>query len=177
MQGIYTYIPETSHVPREYTVAVILSLLFMVPISPVPALALLFFYVSTFRSVCAVPNMAVFCSSLTSWFPGILLLLLLLLLLRADKTKYMVISRDQNAGRTHSMKIHNGSFERVEEFKYLETTLTYKISIQEEIKSRLKSGNACYHSVQNLLSSGLLSKNIKIEVYRNIILPCCFVWV
>jgi hypothetical protein len=73
MQGIYTYIPETNNVPREYTVAAILSLLFMVPISLVPALALLCFYVSTFRSMCAVPNMAVFCSSLTSWFPGILL--------------------------------------------------------------------------------------------------------
>jgi hypothetical protein len=44
-----------------------------VPISPVPALALLYFYVSTFRSMCAVPNMAVFCSSLTSWLPGMLL--------------------------------------------------------------------------------------------------------
>jgi len=44
-------------------------------------------------------------------------------------------------------------------------------SIQEEIKSRLKSGNACYHSVQNFLSSSLLSKNIKIKIYRTIILP------
>jgi presenilin-like A22 family membrane protease len=65
MQGIYTYIPETNHVPREYIAAAILSLLFMVPISVVPVLALLYFYVSTFRSMCAVPNMAVFCSSLT----------------------------------------------------------------------------------------------------------------
>jgi hypothetical protein len=76
----------------------------------------------------------------------------------ADKTKYMVMSRDQNAGRTHSMKIDNGSFERVEEFKYLGTTLTSDNSIQEETKSRLKSGNACYHSVQSLLSSSLLPK-------------------
>jgi hypothetical protein len=51
MQGIYTYIPETNHVPREYIVADVLSLLFIVPISPVPALALLYFYVSTFRSI------------------------------------------------------------------------------------------------------------------------------
>jgi hypothetical protein len=72
MQGIYTYIPETNNVPREYTVAAILLLLFMVSISLVPALALLRFYVSTFRSMCAVPNMVVFCSSLTSWFPGML---------------------------------------------------------------------------------------------------------
>jgi len=59
----------------------------------------------------------------------------------------------------------------VEEFKYLGTTLTNQNSIAEEIKSRLKSGNACYHSVQNLLSSGLLSKNLKIKIYRTIILP------
>ena len=65
MQGIYTYIPETNHVPREYSVSALLSLLFMVSISLVPALALLYFYVSTFRSMCAVPNMAVFCSSFT----------------------------------------------------------------------------------------------------------------
>jgi hypothetical protein len=68
MQGICTYIPETNNVPREYTVATVLLLLFMVPISLVSALALLCFYVSTFWSMCAVPNVAVFCSSLTSWF-------------------------------------------------------------------------------------------------------------
>jgi hypothetical protein len=73
MQGILTHIPETNHVPREYTVAVILSFLFMVPLSLVPSSALLCFYISTFRSMCAVPNMAVFCSSRTSWFPGMLL--------------------------------------------------------------------------------------------------------
>jgi UDP-galactopyranose mutase len=68
------------------------------------------------------------------------------------------------------MKIDNSSFERVDEFKCLEKTLTNQNSIQEEIKSRMKSGNACYHSVQNLLSSSLLSKNLKIKIYRNIIL-------
>jgi hypothetical protein len=72
MQGIYTYIPETNHVPKQYNVAAILSLLFMVPISLAPALALMY-YISTFRSMCAVPNIAVFCSSLTSWFPGMVL--------------------------------------------------------------------------------------------------------
>jgi len=54
---------------------------------------------------------------------------------------------------------------------YRETTLTNQNSVSEEIKSRLRSGNACYHSVQNLLSSRLLSKNLKIEIYRTIILP------
>jgi len=83
----------------------------------------------------------------------------------------MVMSRDQNAERSHSMKADNRSFERVEEFKYFGTTLIYQNSIQEEIKSSLKSGNGCYYSVQNLLSSSLLSKNLKIKVYRTIILP------
>ena len=60
------------------------------------------------------------------------------------------------------------------------TTLTNKNSIQKEIKSRLKTGNACYHSVQNLLSSSLLSKNFKTKIYRTIILPVslyvCEIW-
>ena len=79
-----------------------------------------------------------------------------------DKFKYMVRSRDRNAGRGHSVKNDNSSTERVEEIKYLGTTLSDQNSIQEEIKSRLKIGNACYYSVQNLLSSRLLSKNLKI---------------
>ena len=72
MQGIYTYIPKTNYVPTEYSVAAILLLLFMVLISLVPVLNLLYFYISTFRNICAVPNMAVFWSSLTSCFPGML---------------------------------------------------------------------------------------------------------
>jgi hypothetical protein len=59
----------------------------------------------------------------------------------------------------------------VEQFKYLGRTLTNQNSIQEEIKSRLKSGNACYHSVQDRLSSSLLSKNTKIKINRTINLP------
>jgi len=84
--------------------------------------------------------------------------------LNSDKTKYMVMSRDQNAGRSHSMKTDNISLEKLEEFKYLGTTLKNQNSIQEENKCRLKMGNACYHSVQNLLSSSLLFKNLKTEV-------------
>jgi len=72
------------------------------------------------------------------------------------------MSRDRNAGRIHEIKVDNKSFERVEQFKYLGTTVTNQNYIQQEIKSRLKSGNACYHLVQNPLSSSLLSKNIKI---------------
>jgi hypothetical protein len=79
----------------------------------------------------------------------------------ADKTKYLVtrMSRDQNAGRSHSMKIDNSSVERVEGFKYLGTTLTDQSVIQEEIKSILNLGIAFYNSVQDLLSSSLLPKN------------------
>ena len=83
----------------------------------------------------------------------------------------MVMSREHTVGLSHTMKIDNSSIERVEQFKYLGTKLTNQNSIQKEIKSRLKLGNACYHSVQNLLSSSLLSKNLKIKIYRTIILP------
>ena len=86
----------------------------------------------------------------------------------------MIMSRDQNAGRSHSMKTDNSSIARAEEFKYLGTTLTNKNSIQEEIKSILKVGNACYYSVQNLLSSSLLSKKLKIKIYN---IVRCSVWV
>jgi len=75
----------------------------------------------------------------------------------------MVMSRDQNAGRIQSVTIDNSNFERVEEFKYLGTNLTNQNSIPEEIKNRLRSGNTCYHSVQNLLTSRMLSKNLKIQ--------------
>ena len=87
-----------------------------------------------------------------------------------DKTKYVVMSRDQNAGQSHHMKIDNRSFERVEDFELLGTTLMNQNSIQEETKSRLKTGNACYHLVQNPLSSRLLSKHLEIMIYRTIIL-------
>ena len=68
----------------------------------------------------------------------------------------------------------------MEQFKYLEANLTNQSSIPDEIKSRLKSGNACCHSVQNLLSSILLSKNLKIKIKRTIVLPVvlyeCEIW-
>ena len=98
----------------------------------------------------------------------------------ADKTKCVFMSGDKNAGRRRNIKTHNSSFERVEQFKYWGTTLTSQNSIQEEIKSRLESGNACYHSEQNFMSSSLLSKSIKIEIYRTIIFPivlyACETW-
>ncbi|PNF39950.1 hypothetical protein B7P43_G16663, partial [Cryptotermes secundus] len=81
-------------------------------------------------------------------------------------TKYMLLSRHQNVGQIHNTKIGNRCFENVVQFRYLETTITNQNLIQEEIKRRLNSGNACYHSVQNLLSSRMLSKNIKIRIYK-----------
>ena len=74
------------------------------------------------------------------------------------KLSTLSLSRDQNAGSSHNIMIDNFSFEKLEEFKYLGTNLISQNTNQEEIKSRLNSGNACYHSVQNLLPSSLLSK-------------------
>jgi hypothetical protein len=81
------------------------------------------------------------------------------------------VSRCQKAGQRQSIKIGNRSLERVAKFKYLGTTITYQNCIHEEIKSRLNSGNACYHSVQSLLFSHLLSCNVKVKIYKTIILP------
>jgi hypothetical protein len=78
-----------------------------------------------------------------------------------EKTKYMLLSRHQNVGQNRDIKIANRSFEKVSQFKYLGTKVTNQNLIQEEIKRRLNSGNACCHSVQNLLSSRLLSKKLK----------------
>jgi len=78
---MYTYIPETNYIPRKHHVAAILVLLFKVLISLVPALTPLYLYVSTFRSMCAVPNMAVFCSFLTSWVPGIIIIIIIIIIL------------------------------------------------------------------------------------------------
>jgi hypothetical protein len=85
----------------------------------------------------------------------------------------MLLSRQQNAGQNHDIKI---GFENVEQFRYLGTTIINQNLIQEEIKRRLNSGNACYHSVHNLLSSRLLSKFIKIIIYSTI-MWCDSVWV
>jgi hypothetical protein len=81
----------------------------------------------------------------------------------AEKTKCMVMCRDQNAGQNSNMQIGNKFFEMVEQFKYLGTTLINKDSIHEEIKSRLKSAQNFFYY--------LLSKNVKIKIYITIILP------
>jgi hypothetical protein len=64
-----------------------------------------------------------------------------------EKTKYMLTSRSQKTGQKHCIKIANRSFEDAAMFRYLGTTLTDQNYMQEEIRSRLNYGNACYHSV------------------------------
>jgi hypothetical protein len=87
-----------------------------------------------------------------------------------EKTNCILLSRHQSAGQNHDMKRPNRSLENVA-FRYLGTTVTNQNLIQEEIKKRLNSSNACYHSVHDLWSSRLLPKNIKIRICKTIILP------
>jgi len=86
-----------------------------------------------------------------------------------EKTKYVVMSRDQNAGWSHSMKMVNSSFERVEQFKYLGTTLTNQNSIQEKLRADWSEGMLAL--IWCRILSSLLSKNLKFMIYRTIILP------
>jgi hypothetical protein len=83
----------------------------------------------------------------------------------------MFLALHQKAGQDRDIKIAYRSFENVSQFGYLRMTLTNQNLIEEEIKTIFHSGNACYHSIQNLLSSRLLSKNLKIRMYKTIILP------
>ena len=69
------------------------------------------------------------------------------------------------------IKIGSNLFEKVKTFKYLGSLVTNQNSIQKEIKCRLQAGNPCYYSVQTLLFSRLLSKNLNIKIYKTIILP------
>jgi hypothetical protein len=74
-----------------------------------------------------------------------------------------------------NIQISNKSFETVEDIKYLRRTLTNQNFIHDKIKSKLKSGNACYHSERNLLSSSLLLRNVKTDI-QNYNVAGCFIW-
>jgi hypothetical protein len=87
----------------------------------------------------------------------------------------MLLSRQQNIGQNRDIKIANRSFKNVSQFKYLGTTVTNRNFIREEIKWRLSSGNASHHSVQSLLSSRLLSRNLKMRIYKTNF-ACGSVW-
>jgi UDP-N-acetylglucosamine 2-epimerase len=87
----------------------------------------------------------------------------------AGQTKYIFLSRHKNPGQNRDIKKINGSFENLAQFKCLGMTVTNENFIQEEINRRLNSGNVCYHSVQNFLSSHLLSKNLKIVIHNSLI--------
>jgi hypothetical protein len=78
--------------------------------------------------------------------------------INAEKTKHMIMSRHPNSGQNHNIRIDNELFENVAKFKYLRTTLTNQNDIHDEIRSILNSGNPCYYSVQNLLSSPVIPK-------------------
>jgi hypothetical protein len=91
-----------------------------------------------------------------------------------EKSKYMLLSHHQNLGQNRDTKIGDRFFENVSQFKYMDTTVADQNLIQGEIKRRLNSGNACYHS-------RLLSENLKIRTYKTIILPVvlyrCETWI
>jgi hypothetical protein len=89
------------------------------------------------------------------------------LAVNTERTKCIVVSRHENIGQNYNFMIANKSYERVARFKCLGTKVTNQICIQEEIKSRLNSGNACYHSVHYRL----LAKNLEIKINKTIILP------
>jgi hypothetical protein len=82
----------------------------------------------------------------------------------SEEAKYMFMSLDHTAGQSNDIRVANKSFEKVAKFKYLGETLTDQNCIHEETRSSRNSGNACYHAVQNLLSSRLLSRNVKIKI-------------
>jgi hypothetical protein len=90
--------------------------------------------------------------------------------INAENTKYMIMCRHSNSGQNQNIRIANEWFQKVAKFRYLGKTLTNQNGIHDEIKSRLNSGNACYYSLQNILSSRLISENLKTKMYKTVIL-------
>ena len=88
-----------------------------------------------------------------------------------EKTKYMITSRNTEDEGNRHITIKNEIIEKVNKFKYLGAYVTSKNEVTEEIKSRLASGNACFYSVQKLLTSRLISRKLKLKIYRTVILP------
>jgi hypothetical protein len=86
----------------------------------------------------------------------------------------MFMSCCKIAGQKHSIKIANSSFDSVAKFKYLGKSLTDPYCIHEDSKSKLNSGNACYHSVYSLLSSHLMFRNVEVKMYKTVILPVLY---
>jgi sorting nexin-29 len=91
--------------------------------------------------------------------------------INAEETRHVITSRNPNSRQNQNIRIANESYEKVAKFKYVGATLTNQNDFHDEIKNRLNSGNSCYYSVQNLLSSCLISKNLKIKIYKTVILP------
>ena len=89
----------------------------------------------------------------------------------SEKTKYMITSRHLNVIQNQNTVIGLLSFENVEKFRYLGVTVTNTTDIREEIKRRIRMRNACYYSFKKILPSRLLSKKLKVNTYRTIILP------
>jgi hypothetical protein len=89
----------------------------------------------------------------------------------SGKNKYILMSCSRTIGQKYSIKIASRCLADLGKFKYLGTTLTDQNCVHKEIKSSLNSGNACCRSVQSLLSSRLLSRNVKVKMYRTIIVP------
>jgi hypothetical protein len=96
--------------------------------------------------------------------------------INAEKTKYMIMSPHPNSGQNQNIRIANASFANVAKLKYLVTMPTNQNNIHDELKIRLNSWNTCYYSVQNLLSFHLTTKNLKIKIYKTVILPVVLYW-